>query len=941
MTSFTDLYGQAWRDYVVDGVPASGVYEPEKATIRALGQALDTSFDDLRQILALGGVTIYKTTRALLYADLAHVADTIAAVTMDSTAAYNGIYVKSGASGSGSWSQIFEFLDSASVLATLTAYVDGEISDVQTEIDALDARVDATEADITALQTSSVPAETAARAADGVDVIGGVFRDFMATAQASTAINTSGAAVSGGANRATGFIEVTANSRIIRFGTNITSGTYVPYAFYDSSKTFLGYAWTGTGDYTTLDISTGAPAGTKYVRLTGGSNVKAYIYDRQAVDLMRHMLFSLYGLPIDAAGQLTNQYVNKSTGVVSNSSSYRLTAAIAVTPESWLATTAGLISPLDSARAQYAFFDDTSTYLGSYSPVAVGQAIKVGDHFPTAATVRVTMTSTETGAVHVLVSAEHLDRVMTMLAAGAILDYFALDTVTVERLTLTGGTTQKGVEPWRTTDYIEVVEGQVFFLAAQDVTALGAVIAGYDSDGLFVGNLVTGTTGQDFLWHQVTIPAGIDKIRGTYRSDTAPFFLYSVRPAAVSQSGSDTFNGVSALPPDAAYGRAGEPFWIFARGVVGDRAVPVTFVPQTGDFSAFQGAEKVRIVKADTSAATIKCRAVVGQGRVDISEFAAYVSASPTSPASHINIVCIGDSTTSQLSSGDPESIDGDGTWVNELARQLTGTGDAALSVGASEWGDIVAGDIRAPLSLTNIHFRGTRGTGTIKHEGRGGWRPLSYLERTDTVGGDGKFNAFWDASLTPWGPVGTDWRFSMKYYIENNSWDIGSTTQGVTATGDNLLVIIALGWNDYGGNIDAGVSATHMAYLIDQIHAEYPNAMVWVLSLWAPPETILKQANASYRWYSSAEAFDLATRAFGTSYRNVCAPRANTMFLQVSHQMDPDFCFSRGSIAPNRTATDTSLALYGAGDFVHMRRRGYAMLADVVADAFLYHYCQ
>ncbi|WP_174804338.1 SGNH/GDSL hydrolase family protein [Martelella limonii] len=47
-----------------------------------------------------------KTTRALLYADLAHDAGALAWVYADSTAAYNGIYIKSGVSGSGSWTRI-------------------------------------------------------------------------------------------------------------------------------------------------------------------------------------------------------------------------------------------------------------------------------------------------------------------------------------------------------------------------------------------------------------------------------------------------------------------------------------------------------------------------------------------------------------------------------------------------------------------------------------------------------------------------------------------------------------------------------------------------------------------------------------------------------------------------------------------------------------------
>lgn len=50
-----------------------------------------------------GAITVIKTTRSLLDADLAHDADVVALVTSDSTPANNDIYIKVGASGTGSW----------------------------------------------------------------------------------------------------------------------------------------------------------------------------------------------------------------------------------------------------------------------------------------------------------------------------------------------------------------------------------------------------------------------------------------------------------------------------------------------------------------------------------------------------------------------------------------------------------------------------------------------------------------------------------------------------------------------------------------------------------------------------------------------------------------------------------------------------------------------
>ncbi|PWR24587.1 SGNH/GDSL hydrolase family protein [Zavarzinia aquatilis] len=935
MTNFTDLYADAWRDYETDGVPASGAYKPRKVTIRALGQALDMALEDIRQILALGGVTVYKTTRVSLYADLAYAAGTIAAVTQDGTSSYNGIYVKAGASGSGSWSQIFQFLDSAAVLASLTAYVDGEI-------DGISARVDAVEGDVADLMANTVDGYTARRAADALSVFGGDFRNHTADAIANAAIDTTGAQVAAGGRYATDYIELTSTMAITRMGASVIAGSRVPIAFYDASKAFLGHLWAPT-DVTVYDIAD-APAGTKYARLTAETGaVQYYVYDQKSVDLVSDLMFTIYGTPTDSAGGLSSQYVIKSTGAIGNSASYLMTDALPVSADSYVSCGGGLISNVDSLRCQIAFYGAAEAYLGSHNPVARNQTIRVGDLFPTAETIRITFHADDVGPVRIVNSGAGLAFAMDMLANGAIVNYLAPSLVSAERLNLVGGTVQAGHPYFRTTDYIPVTEGQVFYVSAQNVTGLGAVVAGYDSSKVFVANLLIGPTNSDFVSRRVTIPSGVAYIRATARNDMVPYALLSVRPAQVLQeSGAPD---IVYLAPKVAFGRIGEPLYMHARGIIGDRAVPLAWAPSSGSFDVFRGVETLQIRKDSDAPSAVAVRATVGSVQVDIGEILLEIvdTGSVTSPAAPLNIVAIGDSTMSQLSSGDPEAIDGDGTMINEVSRQLTGIGVPALSTGPSEWGPVVAGDIRPALGLGNIHFRGTRGTATVKHEGRGGWKPLSYLERTDAVGGDGKSNAFWDPALTPWGPEGTAWKFSMKYFIENNGWDVGTVISGVESDGGNLLVMIALGWNDWAAGVDPTASAGYVAAMMDRIHVEYPAATVWVVGLWAPPEGIFKGNTSSVvqRWYCAADVFRTAVRDYGLAYRKVCDDRDYAEFIQVSHQMDPDYCFSRASMAPNRVTTDASLAIEGAGDIVHMRRRGYAMWADAITDAILWRFCR
>lgn len=100
MGNITDSIASAFRDFVTDGVASSGLHEPVKAEVRALGPLIETAIGNAG-LGALVGVT--KTTKALLDADLAHAADTVALVYADATDTNNDLYVKTGASGSGAW----------------------------------------------------------------------------------------------------------------------------------------------------------------------------------------------------------------------------------------------------------------------------------------------------------------------------------------------------------------------------------------------------------------------------------------------------------------------------------------------------------------------------------------------------------------------------------------------------------------------------------------------------------------------------------------------------------------------------------------------------------------------------------------------------------------------------------------------------------------------
>lgn len=97
----TELASYIWGDYNTDRIPSSGFKEPKKRLIREWGTWIEGA---LLGTSVVGRVI--HATRTSLYADLAHAANTMAWVWNDPTTAYNGIYAKVGASGSGSWTRL-------------------------------------------------------------------------------------------------------------------------------------------------------------------------------------------------------------------------------------------------------------------------------------------------------------------------------------------------------------------------------------------------------------------------------------------------------------------------------------------------------------------------------------------------------------------------------------------------------------------------------------------------------------------------------------------------------------------------------------------------------------------------------------------------------------------------------------------------------------------
>lgn len=98
-----------WRDWCTDGVPyscpsATAGYNPKKSDIRQWGATIGNSIEMLLGNQAGGSYGF--DTQAHLFGNLLANANALATVFSDPTTANNGVYIKNGASGTGSWTQV-------------------------------------------------------------------------------------------------------------------------------------------------------------------------------------------------------------------------------------------------------------------------------------------------------------------------------------------------------------------------------------------------------------------------------------------------------------------------------------------------------------------------------------------------------------------------------------------------------------------------------------------------------------------------------------------------------------------------------------------------------------------------------------------------------------------------------------------------------------------
>ncbi|TGP50313.1 hypothetical protein EN873_24380 [bacterium M00.F.Ca.ET.230.01.1.1] len=108
-----NLVATVWRDFVTDGVPASGPWAPRKSDVRQWGAYLESL-----ATLSYTNGKVYPT-KAALDADLAPAANTPALVIGDG--ANDGLYMKVGATMAGSWTRLVDFVPGTQIVHAVDA----------------------------------------------------------------------------------------------------------------------------------------------------------------------------------------------------------------------------------------------------------------------------------------------------------------------------------------------------------------------------------------------------------------------------------------------------------------------------------------------------------------------------------------------------------------------------------------------------------------------------------------------------------------------------------------------------------------------------------------------------------------------------------------------------------------------------------------------------
>jgi lysophospholipase L1-like esterase len=463
---------------------------------------------------------------------------------------------------------------------------------------------------------------------------------------------------------------------------------------------------------------------------------------------------------------------------------------------------------------------------------------------------------------------------------------------------------------WTATDFISVKQG--YPLQYKGITLSTVLpVAYYDINKAFIS---AGLPGGDYQTNvaNLLVPANpaIAYVRLSSRNTAGD--VYSLNVGAITSGGGG--GGSAPAPvfflPAVAYAKQSELFRMYSFGIIAENSASKStdavwgtaggcldfweITPGSGDDNI-----SVQLSARDAFNNLISCGATIVK-----------VTHTTQSPAAAVNIICIGDSVTR----GTNSTIEPNGAYPNEFSRRLTGVGTAIPSTPSP-----------TALALTNIYFRGTLGSLTIKHEGRGGWNLYNYLFNSSF---SVNTNAFWNPATS---------KFDLAYYLSQNNFNAAQTTNGVDATGSNLVIYLMLGWNDLGASgYSVDQAGIYLNQMLDIIHTSHVNCKIKLLGL-TQPASVFYRAGGGYnssKYWMNDKIVPLAKK-----WQSIADGRsAYVEFIPNAPFFNPLECFvTISKKLHNRSNTNVNYV----NELPHPNDQGYGQIADVAFMNFLYNYCR
>ncbi len=454
---------------------------------------------------------------------------------------------------------------------------------------------------------------------------------------------------------------------------------------------------------------------------------------------------------------------------------------------------------------------------------------------------------------------------------------------------------------WRATPFVAVKAGDKIQYKGNASLSAVAVVA-YDASQSFLSILYDADDTP--VLTDIFIPSGVTYIRASARMLAGDSFMANVVNFKFT-AGAGVVENVRYFAPKVAWAKQGDEFRMYPGGIVGknykDRHIDVVsdMTNSNEDFISYSpgGADNDKVIKT-------YLRGFDG-GLTLMGSTTVKITHDTQSPASAINVICLGDSLTYGAANAGIA-----GAYPNEFSRRLTGTGTALMTGAQSP----------AALSLTNIYFRGTLGDQATKHEGRGGWGINTYLTLASS-GSD--TNAFWNSG------------FDLPFYLNANNFNAGQTTGGVDATGSNLVIYLFLGWNHvYSGAVST--AQTSLNTMLDLIHTQLSGCKIKLLGMQTPPDRNVKPTRGNV---SPEQVMREAIIAYAEAWQASAEARSSWVeFVPIAPFFHPEGAYpvTAKAIHP-RSATTYDYYT----DYVHPNKAGYAQIADVCYYNFLYNYCR